>query len=94
LRWLEEKTPGAEDMVQEVGVVAKEVEPETLHPMCLERHLNLELARTLRVTSSPSAQETRANMETCFARLKKRWQRTLEPSTVTTRPNNGPAKSI
>jgi hypothetical protein len=29
--------------VHEVDVAAKEVEPETLHPMCLERHLNLEL---------------------------------------------------
>ncbi len=47
-------------------MVAKEVEPETLQPMCLERHLNLELARTLRVTSYPLAQETRAKMETCF----------------------------
>ncbi len=73
MRWLEEKTPVAEDMVQEVDMVAKEVEPETLHPMCLERHLNLELARTSRVTSSPSAQETRrAKMETCFAHLRKR----------------------
>jgi hypothetical protein len=39
-RWLEEKTLVAEDVVQEVDAVAKEVEPETLHPMCLERHLN------------------------------------------------------
>ncbi len=52
MRWLEEKTLVAEDTVQEVDVVAKEVEPGTLHPMWLERHLNLELARTLRVTSS------------------------------------------
>ncbi len=72
MRWLEEKMPAAEDAVQEVDVVAEEVKPETLHPMCLERHLNLELARTLSVTSSPLAQETRANMETCFARLRKR----------------------
>jgi hypothetical protein len=72
LRWLEEKTPVAEDAVQEVDMVAKEVNPETLHPMCLERHLNFELARTLRVTSSPSAQETRAKMETCFAPLRKK----------------------
>jgi hypothetical protein len=64
LRWLEEKTPVADDMVQEVGMVAKEVLLETLHPNCLERHLNSELAITLRVTSSPSAQETRAKMET------------------------------
>jgi hypothetical protein len=40
------------------------------------------------------AQETRAKMETCFARLRRRRQRTLEPSTVTMRPKNGPAKSI
>jgi hypothetical protein len=64
LRWLEEKTPVAEDAVQEVDMAAKEVEPEILHPMFLERHLNLELARTLRVTSLPLAQETRAKMET------------------------------
>jgi hypothetical protein len=60
LRWLEEKTLVAEDTVQEVDVAAMEVDSETLHPMCLERHLNLELARTLRVTSSPLAHETRA----------------------------------
>jgi hypothetical protein len=94
LRWLEEKTPVAEDVVQEVDVVAKEVEPETLHPMCLERHLNSELARTLRVTSSPLTQETKAKMETCFAHLRKRWQRTSEPSTVMMQPKNGTAKSI
>jgi hypothetical protein len=73
-------------MVQEVDVVAKELKPEILHPMFLERHLNSELARTLRVTSSPSAQKTREKMETSFARLRKRWQRTLEPSAVTTWP--------
>ncbi len=50
--------------MQEVGVVDKEFELETLHKMCLERHLNLEPARTLRVTSSPLAQETRAKMGT------------------------------
>ncbi len=72
--------------MQEVAVAAKEAEPETLHPMCLERHLNSELARTLKVTSSPSAQETRAKMETCFAHLRKRWQNTLEPGTVMTQP--------
>jgi hypothetical protein len=95
-RWLEEKTLVAEEMVQEVDVTAKEVKPETLHPMCLERHLNSELAKTLRsrVTSSPSAQEKRAKKETCFARLRKRWQHTLEPSKVTTRLKNGPAKSV
>ncbi len=92
MRWLEEKTPSAEDMVQEVGGGAEEVKLETIHPMCLERHLNPELARTLRVTSSPLAQETRAKMETCFAHLRKRWQYTLEPSTVTTQPKHGPAK--
>ena len=64
MRWLEEKTPVAKDAVQEVDVATGEVEPETLHPMCLERHLNSELARTLRVTSSPLAQETRAKMGT------------------------------
>ena len=53
MRWLAEKTLVVEDAVQEVDVAAEEVEPETLHPMCLERHLNLELARTSRVTSSP-----------------------------------------
>jgi hypothetical protein len=47
----QEKTLVPEDAVQEVDVAAKKVEPETLHPMCLERHLNLELARTSRVTS-------------------------------------------
>jgi hypothetical protein len=59
LRWLEEKIPVAEVTMQEVDVAAEEVEPETLHPMCLdlERHLNSELARTLRVKSSPLAQE-------------------------------------
>ena len=41
MRWLEEKMPAAEDAVQEVDVVAKEVKPETLHPMCLERYLKL-----------------------------------------------------
>jgi hypothetical protein len=30
-RWLKEKTPVAEEAVQEVNVVAKEVEPGTLH---------------------------------------------------------------
>jgi hypothetical protein len=64
-------TPFAEDVVKEVDVAAKEVKPETLNPMCLERHLNSELARTLRVASSPLAQETRAKMETCFACLRK-----------------------
>ncbi len=49
MRWLEEKTPVAEEAVQEVVAAAKEVEPETLHPMCLERHLNLKLAMTSRV---------------------------------------------
>jgi hypothetical protein len=49
-RWIEEKTPIAEDVVQEVDVVAKEAKPETLLPICLERHLNLELARTSRVS--------------------------------------------
>ncbi len=58
--------------MQEVDVAAKEVEQETLHPMCLKRHLSLELARTSRVTSSQLAQETRAKMETCFACLRKR----------------------
>ncbi len=94
MRLLDEKTPVTEDAVQEVDVVAKKVEPETLHPMCLENHLNLELARTLRVTSSSLAQESRAKMETCFAHLRRRWQRTSEPNMVTTRPKNGPAKSI
>jgi hypothetical protein len=75
MRWLKEKTPVAEDAVQEVDVAAKEVKPGTLHQMCLERHLNLELARTSRVTSSPLAQETRPTMETCFVRLRRRWQR-------------------
>ncbi len=75
-------------------MAAEEVKPETLHPMCLERQLNSELARTLRVSSSPSAQETRAKMEVCFARLKKRWQHTSEPSMVMAQPKNGPAKSI
>jgi hypothetical protein len=51
-----------EDAVQEVDMVAKEVKPKTLHPMCLERHLNLELARTLRVTSLSLAQEARAKI--------------------------------
>ncbi len=51
MRWLEEKTPVAEDRVQEVEVLAKEFKPETLHTMCLERHLNPELARTSRITS-------------------------------------------
>jgi hypothetical protein len=50
---LEEKTPVAEGEVQEVDVAAEEFKPETLHPMCLERHLNSELAWILRVTSSP-----------------------------------------
>jgi hypothetical protein len=63
-RWLKEKTQVTEDTVQEVDVAAKEGMPETLHPMCLKRHPNLELARTLRVTSSPLAQETRAKMGT------------------------------
>ncbi len=94
MRWLEEKTLAVEDAVQEVDVAAEEVEPETLHPMCLERHLNSELARTLRITSSPSAQETRAKMGTCFAPLRKRWQCTLEPSAVMMWPKNRPAKSI
>jgi hypothetical protein len=35
-RWLKETTLVVEDAVQEVGVVAKEVKPETLHPICLE----------------------------------------------------------
>ncbi len=73
MRWLEEKTPVVEDTVKEVDVAAKEVVPETLHPICLEKHLNSELAKTSRVTSSPLAQETRAKMRTCFARLMKRW---------------------
>jgi hypothetical protein len=93
LKWFEEKTLGTEDMVQEVDMAAKEIKPET-HPMCLERHLNLELARTSRVTSSPLAQETRAKMETCFACPGKRWQYTSEPSTVTMWPKNGPVKSV
>ncbi len=59
--------------MQEVDVAAKEVEPKTLHPMCLEKHLNSELARTLKVTSSLSAQETRTKMDTCFAHQRKRW---------------------
>jgi hypothetical protein len=45
--------------VQEVDVGAEEIQPGTLHSMCLEMHLNLELARTLRVTSSALADETR-----------------------------------
>ncbi len=44
MRWLKEKMV-AKDAVQEVDVAAKEVELNTLHPMCLERHLNSELAR-------------------------------------------------
>ncbi len=86
MRWLEEKTLVIEDAVQEVDMAAKEIKPETLHPMCLERHLNSELARTSRVTFFPSAQETRAKIETCFAHLSKRWQHTSEPSTVMTLP--------
>jgi hypothetical protein len=66
LRWLKEKTLVVENMVQEVDMAAKEVKPETFHLICLEWHLNLELAMTSRVTSSPLAQETRAKMETCF----------------------------
>ncbi len=93
MRWLEEKIPVAKDVMQEVDMAAKAVKPEMLHPMCLEWHLNSELARTLRVTSSPSAQETRAKMEKCFAHLRKTWQRTSEPSTVMIQPKNGPAKS-
>jgi hypothetical protein len=50
---------------------AKEIVPETLHLMCLKRHPNLEPARTLRVTSSPLAQKTRAKMGTCFAHPRK-----------------------
>ena len=61
-----------------MDVAAEEVEPETLHPMYLERHLNPELARTLRVTSSPSVQETRAKMGTCFTGPRKRWLRTSD----------------
>ncbi len=68
--------------MQEVDVEAEEVKPGTFHPMCLERHLNLQLARTLRVTSLPQAQETRAKMKTCIAHLRKRWHHTLEPRTV------------
>ncbi len=94
MTWLKEKTPVAEDVVEEVDIAAEDVKPETLHPMCRERHLNLELARTSRVTSSPSDQETRAKMETYFTRLRRRWQHTSEPSMVTTQPKNGPAKSI
>ncbi len=93
-RWLKERTLVVEDTVQEVEMAAKEVEPETLHPMCLERHLNSELARTSRITSSPAAHETRAKMETCFTHLRKRWQHTSEPRTVTTQSKNGPAKSV
>ncbi len=94
MRLLEKKTPVTEDLVQEVDMAANWVKAETLHPVCLERHLNLELARTSRVASSPSAQETRAKIETCFACLRKRWQRTSEPSTMMTRAKNGPAKSV
>jgi hypothetical protein len=83
LRWLEKKTPVIEDAVQEVNVVAKEVKPDTLHPICLVSHLNLELAMTSRVTCSPLAQEIRTKIERCFAHLRKRWQGILEPSTVT-----------
>ncbi len=64
MRWLEEKPPVTENGVQQVDVVAKVAKLGTLLPMCLERHLNSELARTSRVTSSPSAQETRAKMST------------------------------
>ncbi len=44
MRWIKEKTLVTEDAVQEVA--AEEVRPETPHPMCLEKHLNLKPART------------------------------------------------
>ncbi len=96
MRWLKEETPVMEDAVQEVEEPAKEVAPleAALHQACPRGHQNSGPARNLRVTSSPSAQGTRARMGTCSARPRRRWQHTSAPSMETRQLRNGLVRSI
>ena len=69
LRWLEQVTPAALDMVEMADKVGKAVEDmvELPQELCRARHQKLGPARTSKVISLQSALATRARMEICSA---------------------------